>query len=103
MSDEILRRANLCVFSKAAGGGYADRRGLWDGTFYEHLDECPLGLRRKEAPRCPCKLRVPVAQIETGYGQTVTSTVSTCLFPKMRDGKEIYSPEALVRSLRLNG
>jgi hypothetical protein len=101
------KRVNLCIYSRAAGGGYTDCHGAWNGRHYVHLDECPLGLKRTEAPRCPCKRYERATEIHTNaddYGHAHQDVrVSTCAFPLLYGGKEIADPEAFVAWLRRHG
>src|SRR5438034_1131932 len=99
MSDEKSRRVPLCVYSRADGGTYVDRDGLWDGVVYEHLPCCPLGLSSTQARRCPCKRRVVAGEFEYD-SRTTQIRVLSCTFPKTRSGDTIRNPESFARYLR---
>jgi hypothetical protein len=93
-------RIPLCILSEAAGGGYVDRRGLWDGNTFEHQEACPLGLTRAEARRCPCKTRMDAGEVRNGKNRTVGVQVLACLFPETWNGDTIRNPQAFARYLR---
>ena len=100
------KRVPLCVFSKG-GGGYTDCHGDWNGKHYVRLGECPLGLKRSEAVRCPCKKYDTATTLhlnDSDYGHKHQDVrVSTCAFPLLRNGEEITHPEAFVAWLRRHG
>jgi hypothetical protein len=100
MDGEVEATVNLCVYSRAAGRGYVDRTGRWDGVMYEHLEECPLGLSRKEASHCPCKQYVVAGEVRTGDKQYRDVKVTACVFPLMWNGTPIRNPEAFARHIK---
>jgi hypothetical protein len=92
----------LCILSQAEGGGYVDRRGLWDGKSFRHQPECPLGFSAAEARavRCPCKAYEGAGEVCNQRERIVGVRVLACRFPETWDGDTIRNPQAFAAWLR---
>lgn len=96
----ILGRVPLCCFSQARGGAYADCDGLWDGTVFELLGSCPLGLTRTEGRKCLCKRKLPVGENVTPQREVMPIVVSTCTYPETYSGQPIRNEKAFADHIR---
>jgi hypothetical protein len=92
----------LCIISQAEGGGYVDRRGLWDGKSFQHQPECPLGFSTTEARaiHCPCKAYEGAGEVWNKRERIVGVRVLTCRFPETWNGDVIRPPPAFAAYLR---